>query len=75
MVEVKAQLKTKYSYHFTTRKDGAGIGLSKNIIEAHGGYLSHQTDSDDLSGGKTHFTICFILEIVKTKDLERRFIT
>ncbi|TDW49904.1 histidine kinase/DNA gyrase B/HSP90-like ATPase [Flavobacterium sp. 270] len=42
---------------FTTRKDGAGIGLtlSKNIIEAHGGYLSCQTDED-----KTDFVICLI---------------
>ena len=42
---------------FTTRKDGAGIGLtlSKNIIEAHGGYLSYQTDED-----KTCFVICLI---------------
>lgn len=32
---------------FTTRKEGAGIGLtlSRNIVEAHGGYLNFQRDS------------------------------
>ena len=42
---------------FTTRKDGAGIGLtlSKNIIEAHGGYLSY-TNQDN----STKFIICII---------------
>jgi hypothetical protein len=55
--ELKAQLKTKYSYHFT-RKWCLHWTYAFEKIEAHG-YLSHQTDSD-LSGGKTHFTICFI---------------
>ncbi len=42
---------------FTTRKDGAGIGLtlSKNIIEAHGGYLTYSFES-----GKTTFLICLV---------------
>jgi nitrogen fixation/metabolism regulation signal transduction histidine kinase len=39
---------------FTTRKEGAGIGLtlSKNIVEAHGGYLYFTSEN-----GKTSFTI------------------
>lgn len=43
---------------FTTRKDGAGIGLtlSKNIIEAHGGYLSYTNDN-----GHTQFIICLLM--------------
>ncbi len=42
---------------FTTRKDGAGIGLtlSKNIIEAHGGYLSYAT-----AGDRTQFAVCLV---------------
>lgn len=43
---------------FTTRQDGAGIGLtlSKNIIEAHDGYLSFKQ-----SQNKTTFVVCLIL--------------
>jgi two-component system nitrogen regulation sensor histidine kinase NtrY len=42
---------------FTTRKEGAGIGLtlSKNIIESHGGYLAYRKDND-----KTTFVICLV---------------
>ncbi|MBB4802726.1 nitrogen fixation/metabolism regulation signal transduction histidine kinase [Flavobacterium nitrogenifigens] len=44
---------------FTTRNEGAGIGLtlSKNIIEAHGGYILHNNKD-----GKTTFEICLIDE-------------
>jgi len=43
---------------FTTRKDGAGIGLtlSKNIVEAHGGYLSYAPRD-----GKTEFVVSLIV--------------
>lgn len=42
---------------FTTRKEGAGIGLtlSKNIIEAHGGYLFFSSEN-----GKTTFSVQFM---------------
>lgn len=42
---------------FTTRKEGAGIGLtlSKNIVEAHGGYLAFKSDEN-----KTQFTVCLV---------------
>lgn len=44
---------------FTTRQEGAGIGLtlSKNIIEAHGGYIAHKNED-----GKTVFEISLIEE-------------
>lgn len=42
---------------FTTRKEGAGIGLtlSKNIIEAHGGYLFFSSEN-----GETRFSVQLI---------------
>jgi two-component system nitrogen regulation sensor histidine kinase NtrY len=42
---------------FTTRKEGAGIGLtlSKSIVEAHNGYLAYKNDD-----GKTVFVICLL---------------
>ena len=42
---------------FTTRNEGAGIGLtlSKNIIEAHGGYIAYKCED-----GKTVFEICLV---------------
>lgn len=45
---------------FTTRNEGAGIGLtlSKNIVEAHGGYILNKNEK-----GKTTFEICLIEDL------------
>lgn len=45
---------------FTTRNEGAGIGLtlSKNIVEAHGGYILNKNEK-----GKTTFEICLVEDI------------
>ncbi|MFD2940038.1 sensor histidine kinase [Flavobacterium notoginsengisoli] len=42
---------------FTTRNEGAGIGLtlSKNIVEAHGGYILNKNEK-----GQTTFEICLV---------------
>lgn len=55
---IEKEIETKvFLPFFTTRKDGAGIGLalSKNIIEAHGGYLFFSSEN-----GKTTFTVQFL---------------
>ncbi len=55
---IEAEIRDKiFLPFFTTRKNGAGIGLtlSKNSIEAHGGYLSYKTEEN-----KTSFVICLI---------------
>ncbi|WP_289658916.1 sensor histidine kinase [Flavobacterium panacagri] len=45
---------------FTTRNEGAGIGLtlSKNIVEAHGGYILNKNEK-----GKTTFEICLVEDL------------
>lgn len=57
---IEKEIETKvFLPFFTTRKDGAGIGLalSKNIIEAHGGYLFFSSEN-----GKTTFSVQLVKE-------------
>lgn len=54
-VGVEKEIEKKLFFpFFTTRKEGAGIGLtlSKNVVEAHGGYLFFSSEK-----GKTTFTV------------------
>lgn len=57
---IEKEIETKvFLPFFTTRKEGAGIGLalSKNIIEAHGGYLFFSSEN-----GKTKFSVQLVKE-------------
>jgi signal transduction histidine kinase len=46
-----------FEYHYTTKEDGAGIGLaiSKNIMQLHDGRISFESTF----GKGTHFTLDF----------------
>lgn len=50
-----ASLKNLFQYHYTTKKDGTGIGLyfSKRILNVHGGDITVQS----LAGKGTTFTV------------------
>lgn len=57
-IGIDSEIKDKiFLPFFTTRKEGAGIGLtlSKSIVEAHGGYLAFQNENDT-----TSFVICLM---------------